>query len=369
MKVEREIAWAVLPYALGTAISVYLGAAFLKGPGIYMIAFMTAVSIITLLYPYARKHLTQKRMMVLIIPAFFLTGIMSGVSGMELSYSDIDGTDGIRHRFCCLMKEAIHGMGFRDPDNASILEALLTGDKTSLSRETVSTFRNSGASHILALSGFHLGIVYSIIRNLLKISGNSHPARSIRAITCITFCTAYTLATGAGPSITRALIFITLREISVLTCRNHDTPGILMGALLIQLTLSPLSITSAGFQLSYAAMAGIAFIYPAIKGLWPEDNAASASTVRPVRWIWNSLALSLACQITTGPLAYLYFHTFPQHFLLTNLIAIPLTGLLIPVSLAALSTHLLGLDIEILTKASETLISALSHSLEIIAEM
>ena len=79
--------------------------------------------------------------------------------------------------------------------------------------------------------------------------------------------------------------------------------------------------------------------------------------------------MSISCQITTGPLAWFYFGTFPVHFLLTNLIAIPLTGLIIPTALAVLLLSALGICPEMLLRACEMLVTALSQALEIISVM
>ena len=103
--------------------------------------------------------------------------------------------------------------------------------------------------------------------------------------------------------------------------------------LLATLLAGAITITSVGFQLSYAAMAGIAFIYPRLKESWPGNPMDDGRMTKAVRWVWNSAAMSISCQITTAPLVWVHFHSFPQHFLLTNLLALPLTGLIIPVGI------------------------------------
>ena len=120
-------------------------------------------------------------------------------------------------------------------------------------------------------------------------------------------------------------------------------------------------------------MAGIAFIFPQLKAFWPGSEEVRTgffkNRPKPLRWIWNSAALSISCQLTTGPLAWLYFESFPVHFLLTNLIAIPLTGLIIPSALLLLFLNSFGGCPEFLLTATEAMISALSESLAIISTM
>ena len=90
---------------------------------------------------------------------------------------------------------------------------------------------------------------------------------------------------------------------------------------------------------------------------------------RPTRWIWNSAAMSIACQITTAPIAWLYFGTFPQYFLLTNLIALPLTSILIPASAVTLMLYKTGICPDLLIRITEWLTELLIRALEIIASM
>ena len=212
----------------------------------------------------------------------------------------------------------IKKLPFEDRNTNSLICALITGDRSGLSTEITAAFRQSGGSHILALSGLHLGIIYGILRWLISIFGNGKSQIILRAFTIIAICGFYTLATGASASITRAFIFITLNEIATITGRFRSTGTILWTAFFLQLFFSPASISDVGFQLSYAAMAGIAYIYPFLKKIWPERT--NGTVYKGLKWIWNSAAMSISCQITTGPLAWMYFKTFPQYFLLTNLI-------------------------------------------------
>jgi competence protein ComEC len=141
----------------------------------------------------------------------------------------------------------------------------------------------------------------------------------------------------------------------------------ILTAMFIQLIIEPAAIKDVGFQLSYAAVAGIAWIYPHLRSFWPGNPSDDKGMVKGLRWIWNSAALSIACQVTTGPLAYIYFHSFPMQFILTNLIAIPLTGLIIPSALLTLVASSFGCCPDILLRITEMLVTALSESLYIIS--
>ena len=242
---------------------------------------------------------------------------------------------------------------FGNRDTRALLYALLTGDRSMMARSTIRAFRASGASHILALSGLHLGIIYAILTRILSVIGNSRIAYRIRAFLAICACGLFTLMTGAGPSITRAFLFIALNETARLHPERKRKPlNIYCTALTIQLSFSPLALTTTGFQLSYLAMLGIYILYPRLESWYGPHPKFD-----PMKRIWNSVAMSLSCQLFTGPLVWLRFGTFPIHFLLTNLLAIPLTEALI---ISAL-TGQAGL--------ADRLVELLTRTLEIIASM
>ena len=134
--------------------------------------------------------------------------------------------------------------------------------------------------------------------------------------------------------------------------------------LLIQLAIRPTDIADIGFQLSYAAMAGIAYIHPHLKGIWTDNEGGHL-----LKLIWDAASLTISCQLTTGPLAYFHFKSFPAYFILTNLLALPLTSILIPVSILTLTLNSAGLCPEILTETCEKTASYLIFILETISAL
>ncbi len=289
-------------------------------------------------------------------------------------------------RCCISLQKCIDSIPFRREETAAIIKALLTGEKADIPTEIRTAFRESGASHILALSGMHLGIIYGIINKGLGIIGNRPKAKFIRALLTVLACGFYTLAVGAGESIVRAFIFITINETAGLTLRYRSLKQTLLVALILQLCFSPLSISSVSFQLSYAAMAGIAFIHPWLKDFWPDDGdrrglfsikgtaGPKGANGGPGRRglfgkLWDSASMSISCQITTAPIAWYYFKTFPVNFILTNLLAIPLTCLIIPASILCTILHSVGICPEIILNLTEGLVRGLTWSLSVIASM
>ena len=294
------------------------------------------------------------------------TTICGGMGFTEaLSGESSKGASLYLSKVCIWFKEKIDSLQLGDRENNALLKALLTGDRSGLSAQTVGAFRDSGASHILALSGLHLGIIYAIVTKAFCVLGNSPTARKIRSLLTIAACGGYCLMVGAAPSISRAFLFIFLRETAKLSGRSASLRDILWGSFIIQVCLDATAVRSLSFQLSYLAIGGIAYIYPVLSSLWPSDSPKHS----PLRWVWNSVCLSVSCQLTTGPLAFLRFGTVPKYFIMTNLLSLPLTGILIPAALLTTLLDAAGLCPQFLLQATSALSSLLRQVLEIIASM
>ncbi len=260
----------------------------------------------------------------------------------------------------------IDGLPFASPLTGSLSKALLCGDRTGLDSGVKEAFRNSGASHILALSGMHLGLIYALVSALSRALGNSVRARRARAAANVTACGWYTVMTGAGPSVLRAFIFICLNEISRLCPGRRRSPAkIYCIALLVQLCIEPSGIRTLSFQLSYLAMCGITLVFPILQNWYPARKGGFSPTGR----IWTCIAMSVSCQLFTAPLVWLKFRTFPGYFLLSNLIALPLTEGLMGCSLACLAADALGLPSALFPKLADTLCGFLAFSMETISSM
>lgn len=268
---------------------------------------------------------------------------------------------------------------FQKARTAGLLRALLVGDRSGLSAADKAVFSSSGASHLLALSGLHLGIIYMISSLIFRPVGNSPLGKAVRAILTSVLIVVYTLATGASPSTVRAMLFILGRELLPLTGRKPSSWNILCAALLIQTGADPSVLRSLGFQLSYLAIVGIFLLYPLLDRMYPRDGGS----FDPVRKLWQSLSLSISCQTTTAPLVWLRFHTFPHFFLLTNLFAIPLTTVIMGLSILTVShfallspsaapsvpSTILSAATDFLIRLTESAVSVLFRTLEIISSM
>ena len=260
--------------------------------------------------------------------------------------------------------QLIDGVPFAHDSTAPLLRALMTGDRSGLGRQTVELFRLSGASHLLALSGLHLGAIATMLRRVLAVLGNSRPAWIVRAALTVGFCAVYTIACGASPSLVRALLFIILGQVAALCPGRRSSPtSRLCVAATIQLALDPLSIRSVAFQLSYLAMVGVVVIAPRLEAWYPATRLSSR--IDPLRAVWKAASLALSCQLTTAPVVWLRFGYLPQYFLLTNLFAMPVCELLLPV---AILTIVLGLP-DVMVRLTDLLATGMLQILEVIASL
>lgn len=245
-------------------------------------------------------------------------------------------------RWADAVRMRIRSLPWRDTVTGELVCTLLTGDRSGLPPALKNAFRRSGASHLLALSGLHVGMICQVVDKLSGLAGNTPVQKKARSVLLILFCGLYTLSTGAGPSIVRAFFFIALRETASILERKVSPSDILAGALILQEALHPPIVRETGFQLSYLAMAGITYLYPRLQKAWPETERENGLK-KGLHKVWDLCALSISCQVLTGPLAWWKFGSLPLWFLLTNLLCMPLMTVVMAGSLAALATTSEGL--------------------------
>jgi len=355
MDVEGDIVLLSIPFAAGVALAAFLPLKML--PYAETGSSLAAAAACLALYSRAKPR------SLMWIPLYLLLGFFcycsSSLGGLS---SGIQDKTGIRLE---AFLQAIDSCGFKDSTSA-LLKALLAGRKENLSADTLKSFRESGASHILALSGLHLGIIYGLLLKATAVFGNGRAVSAVRSAAVTASCGTYCLLTGMSPSICRAFIFIVINEIARHQSGRRRKPlAVLCAALVVQLAVNPRVITSTGFQLSYLAMTGITLIYPKLETFFPADGG----TPGPMRRIWLSAAMSVSCQITTAPLVWLRFHSFPKYFLLTNLLALPLTEVLMIESIACIVLSASGVCPAFAVRAADKLAELLQFVLEAISGM
>ena len=345
-------------------VGILAGSAVSAGAAGMLAAGLLPLLTLPVLMQGRLRRMADKPAIALILLSFLLLGffcavlrtlpVMESLSALQIFATG--AADALRAR--------IDALPFASDTTAPLLKAFLTADRSGLTADTIGLFRASGASHLLALSGLHMGIIYLLFDKLMTPWGNSRAAGIIRLVLFGLGGGFFTLMTGASPSIVRAYLFILIGELLRVLHRPRKGSRVLCLALLVQLVLDPSVIRSVGFQLSYLAMAGIFILYPLLESWYPSSGRWD-----PFRRIWNGAALSISCQLFTAPLSWHYFHNFPRHFLLTNLTAIPLTTGLLSSAVLMLVLDAVHLCPAFLITLVDKLCTLLLWVLEVIATM
>ena len=209
----------------------------------------------------------------------------------------------------------------------AIVAALLVGYKHHLTSDQVTAFASAGAMHVLAVSGLHVGIIFMILNLLFKPLLKVRYGKYLKAFLLLISLWGYAAVTGLSPSVTRACTMFSFVIVGQMINRHTNIFNTIATSAVFLLILNPFYIVEVGFQLSYLAVLGIVLLQPRIYELW-----------KPKYWlvekIWAITAVSMAAQLATFPLGLLYFHQFPNYFLLSNLVVIPAATVILCVGIA-----------------------------------
>lgn len=201
-------------------------------------------------------------------------------------------------------------------DEYAILAALTLGVKDYLSDEIIEAYSDSGAMHVLAVSGLHVGIITMVLNILLLPLRKSKRLLVLHSFIIIISIWFFALITGLAPSVTRAALMFTFFTIGNNSRRNPSSFNSLAASAFLILLFDPNALFNVGFQLSFLAVIAILFFQPRIYRLFDFKNKILDKA-------WALTAVSIAAQIGTTPVSIFYFHQFPVYALITNLIAIP----------------------------------------------
>ena len=211
----------------------------------------------------------------------------------------------------------------RDSDAYAVVAAMTLGDKSALTQELRDIYAITGASHILALSGLHLSIIFMLLTLLFGGSRFFTLHSSLFTILCVW---AFVFLVGMPVSVIRSATMLTAYALLSLGHRDKMSVNTLVFTALLVLIVSPLSLFDIGFQMSYLAVFAILLIVPLSERLFPMGYLM---THRVIKWLWGMVAVSCAAQIGVAPLIAYYFGRMPVYFLLTNFIVIPAATLIL----------------------------------------
>ena len=261
---------------------------------------------------------------LLILLSCVLIGAQRMSTSLQNMEDEIVSTSFIEKKFSSISEQLearLHEAGLQG-DEMSLTSALVLGKREGLSPELKTKFRQVGASHLLALSGMHLGIIYGLLCIICIRWVRFSPFRWIALPLLICGLWTYTLLTGMPASLIRASSMLSLVCLGTLLFRSPPLLHTLTLSATLMLFANPSLLTDIGFQLSFLAVLFIALAYSPLHSLfhsWPFI----------VKWPTRMLLLSLSAQIGTLPLSAYYFHTLPLSGPIVSLFLIPTTTALI----------------------------------------
>ena len=216
-----------------------------------------------------------------------------------------------------------HGI---NSEAGSIIEAMTIGRKANLSSDTRNAYANAGISHILALSGFHVGIIVLMIQFFFLKNIMPFRWQWISNLLIIATLWCYALLTGMSPSLVRATTMFTI----LLLCQSFSRENIGINscafAFFFMLCINPFYLHNIGFQLSFIAVGGICLYAQRITHSCPTHNPL-------IRFFWSLIFITFICALFTAPLVAYYFGKFTLISLVSNLIIFPFVYLLIGASI------------------------------------
>ncbi len=211
--------------------------------------------------------------------------------------------------------------GFVGGDAAALLSAIGVGQQQKLSNEIRGSFSRAGVSHLLAVSGLHVGLVFGFVIVIMYVLGMS---RSVSLTIAILAMCAYAFLVGWRPSCVRAMVMLGAGTLSVTLGRGRHYYHCLAMAALAILLVDPVALFSVGFQLSFLSVFSLLHFLPVLDK-WLE--------FLPER-LRGPLSVTLAAQIGVNPLIAKYFHQVSVIAPLANLVIVPTAGVLVASALA-----------------------------------
>jgi competence protein ComEC len=218
----------------------------------------------------------------------------------------------------------------------AVMIALLLGQQQDIDPETLQEYQLAGAVHILSVSGLHVGFIMLFINFLLKPIPNTSRNAYIKLLIIVLALWSYGILAGLAPSVVRSVTMFSFVAVGQHLRRSVNVYHSLLVSVLLILSWKPSFLFDVGFQLSYLALFFILWLQPLIADFWQPKNKIT-------RYIWDILTVSLAAQLGTLPLSIFYFHQFPGLFFVTNVLVLPLLGIIMVVGLVAVIIGCFGI--------------------------
>ena len=249
-----------------------------------------------------------------------------------------------------------------DDQAYGIIAAMTLGEKSQLDASQKEIFSRVGASHVLALSGLHLLIIYTVI----SLFVGWRRFRTFSQILIVLAIWAFAFLVGLSSSVVRAALMISIYALLSLGYRERMSVNTLAFVAIIMLLVNPLALYDVGFQLSFTAVLAIVLLNPLLSGLIAADVQQRHGWLKA--W-WGLTTVSISAQVGTAPLVAYYFGRLPVWFLLSNYVVIPLATLTLYLALCCIACFWWSVLQGLLATALSAVVVLMNRLLEIIAAL
>ena len=232
-----------------------------------------------------------------------------------------------------LMKQLENNL---DGSNLAIVSAMTLGDKQLINKDIKEDYSITGTSHVLALSGLHLTILYGLLMLLMSWCERLLPRmfwQGVSELLILLAVWSYVVLVGMSSSVVRSAVMLTIYSFVTLLNRERLSVNTLALAAVIMLISNPFNLFDVGFQLSFMSVWAIMLFYPLIYEAIPLPQTKSLLVIR---WLWRMVAVSMAVQLGTAPLVAFYFNRVSSVFAISSLIAVPGTMIIVSATLCML---------------------------------
>jgi competence protein ComEC len=335
----------------------------------------------SLLYIYIPNTFTQFSAGTILITSQTPSRIPSKINPGDFDFATFAGNKGIRYNLfiqdssdvikICYEKPRLHDFllkikiwvlhairkNLSDPIDAGLTEALLIGYKEDLDSSLQESYTNTGVSHIIAISGMHLGLIFYLLDLLTGTVANKRISKLLAIGMTLPLLWVFSLLTGASASVLRSVLVFTFLIIGNLLNKRKSSINSLMASCFVLLLINPKIIYDIGFQLSYAAVLSILIFEPLISKLLFLKN-------KMLHYLWSMISITLAAQILTTPFVLLHFKQFPVFFLFTNLVAVPISSLILLLAILLCVFEILLLNTSMVSKSIHLLIQFMNNYID-----
>ena len=245
----------------------------------------------------------------------------------------------------------------KEKKNYGLAEAILIGYRDDMDSSLLLSYINTGVVHVIAISGLHIGLIFMIINMLVNKISTPEKVKYISLFTTLPAIWWFTLLTGSTPSVMRSALMTSIILVGKSLGRKPKTLNSLMASAYIQVMDYPDIVNDLGFQLSYSAVASILIFNPLISKMLYIKNTI-------LKECWGMVSITIAAQLLTTPISVFQFNQFPVLFLITNLVAVPLSSILLLAELMLCITEFLKFKTNALTFIINEIIGGMNGYIE-----